>query len=195
MSFVDQRLSQCVELGFSGGPMWNTLVVAMAGGAESRNAEWSMPHYRYTADYTVLDPADQNEILSAFICLHGQRDSMRFKDWGDYQLDAEPLGTGDGTSAPRQIRKYYAFGSSTFARDILLPVSIVVEANGSPIAVTVDEETGMVTPASPWPNGQVITVSGEFDVRVRFGADFYPFTMPTRNISQVSVDLVEAITP
>lgn len=196
MSFVDTRLSQRAEAGFSGGPMWSTLVVAMANGAESRNSEWSTPHWKFTADYSVLNPIQQNEIVAAFLALRGQRDSMRFKDWGDFRMTDQALGTGDGTSAPRQLRKFYAFGSATYTRDITLPIasSLVVKANGTPIAATVGL-TGLVTPTSPWPNGQVITASCEFDVRVRFGSDYYAFTMPAQGLSQVSVDLVEAITP
>lgn len=198
MTFINQRMNACVEIGFSGGPQWNTLITSMANGHENRNAEWAMPHYRYTASYTALSPVEQNEVRDTFLSLRGQRDSMRFKDWGDYVLDAEALGpVGDGTSTPRQLQKAYTFGSAILYRDILLPITdtIVVSANGTPITVTVDDATGLITPAAPWPSGQTITVSGEFDVRVRFGADFYPFTMPTNNIAQVTVDFVEAITP
>lgn len=197
MSFQDVRLSECVELGFSGGPEWNTLITAMANGAEGRNAEWSMPHYKYTADYTVLNPVNQNEIRAAFLAMLGRVHSFRFKDWSDYLCDDEPLGVGDGASTARQLKKYYTFGPATLARDIILPISstVVVKANGTPISVSVDDETGKLTPSTSWPSGQVLTVSCEFDVRVRFGQDYYPFTMPTQNIAQVSIDLVEAITP
>lgn len=197
MSFIDQRLSDCVALGFSGGPMWNTLVTSMTNGMESRNAQWSMPHYKFTADYTQLNPAEQDEIIGAFLAARGQLHSFRFKDWHDFELDSESLDVGDNTLTPRQIIKDYTFGSQTYTRTILLPISstIIVRANGTPISVTVDDETGLVTPAAPWPNGQILTVSGEFDVRVRFAADFYPFTMPTKNVSQMSVELMEALTP
>lgn len=197
MSFVDVRLSKCVALGFSGGPMWNTLVTSMTNGMESRNAQWSMPHYKYTADYNVLKPAERNEIATAFLAVRGQKDSFRFKDWFDYSAADASLGVGDNTSTPRQLVKDYTFGSATYSRRILLPIAstLVVKANGSPIAVTVDDETGMVTPSAPWPNGQVITSSFEFDVRVRFASDYYPFSMPIKTLAQVSVDLVEALTP
>lgn len=197
MSFIDYRLNDCVSHeGFSGGPMWDTTVVPNAGGHEARYANWSMPLYKYTADYNVLDPVEQNEIQTAFLVARGQRDSFRFKDWGDYQGDAEPMGTGDGTATPRQLRKYYTFGPTTFARNILLPVdgTLVVLSNGSPLSVTVDDE-GMVTPVSVWPNGQIITATFEFDVRVRFGSDFYPFTMALKDLARVTVDLIEARTP
>lgn len=195
--FIDYRIDDCVAPGFSGGPSWNTTIVNNEGGFESRIQNWSMPHYQYTADYSVLEADQQNEIRDAFIAARGRRDSFRFKDHGDYQAVDQSLGTGNGTSTPRQLVKFYTFGPTTFTRNILLPIpsSLVVTANGTPIAVTVNDETGMVTPTSPWPNGQILLASYEFDVRVRFGSDFYPFTMPQRNLAQVSVDLVEALTP
>lgn len=197
MTFINTRLSSRVERGFKGGPQWNTLITAMASDAEARNAEWSSPHMRFEADYAILDPQQQNEIRDAFMSLRGRRDSMRFKDWNDFQCTNQPLGTGDGTATPRQLRRYYTFGSATLARDILLPIAstVVVKANGVAITVTANDQTGLITPASAWPGGQVITVSCEFDVRVRFGQDYYPFTLPDQRIATVSIDLVEAITP
>jgi uncharacterized protein (TIGR02217 family) len=197
MTFINQRLSSRVERGFAGGPQWNTLITAMASGAEARNAEWSMPHMKFEADYAILNPQQQNELFSAFMSLRGRRDSMRFKDWNDYTCVNQALGTGDGTTTPRQLRKVYTFGTATLTRDILLPIAatVVVKANGTPITVTTNETTGMITPSSAWPSGQTITVSCDFDVRVRFGQDYYPFTLPDQGLAQVSIDLVEAITP
>ncbi|MGJ7512340.1 DUF2460 domain-containing protein [Variovorax sp. GT1P44] len=197
MTFINQRLTSQVERGFKGGPQWNTLITPMAGDTEARNAEWSMPHMKFEADYTVMNPTQQNEVRTAFMSLRGRRDSMRFKDWSDYLCADEALGTGDGTTTPRQLRKYYTFGSATLARDILLPIAatVVVKANGVPITVTANDQTGMLTPSSAWPSGQALTVSCQFDVRVRFGQDYYPFTLPDQRIATVSIDLVEAITP
>lgn len=195
--FIDYRLNDCVGLGFQGGPMWSTTIVSNEGGHEARVQNWSMPHYQYTADYSVIDPADVNYIRDAFLAARGQRDSFRFKDWGDYIAEDQSLGTGDGTSTARQLQKFYTFGPTTFTRNILLPIpsSLVVTSNGTPITVTVDDETGLVTPSAPWPNGQILLASFEFDVRVRFGSDYYPFTMPQKNLAQVTVDLIEALTP
>ncbi len=197
MTFINQRLTSRVERGFKGGPQFNTLVTSMAGDTENRNAQWSMPHMKFEADYGILNPLDQNEVRNCFLAMRGQRDSFRFKDWTDYTCTDQALGTGDGTTTPRQLRKYYTFGSATLTRDILLPIAttVVVKANGTPITVTVNDQTGMITPSSAWPSGQILTVSCQFDVRVRFGQDYYPFTLPDQGLAQVSIDLVEAITP
>lgn len=199
MAFINKRLNKCVSLGFAGGPMWDTTIVPNAGGYEARIANWSMPLYKFTADYSILNPVEQNEIAMAFNAARGQRDSFRFKDHADYEGHDEELGTGDGTNTPRQLKKYYDFdGVSAFARDIVLPVAntVVVTDNGSPFAVTVNDQTGMVAPASGnWISGHIYKASFEFDVRVRFASDFYPFTLALKKLAQVSIDLIEARTP
>jgi uncharacterized protein (TIGR02217 family) len=196
MTFIDTRLSKKVSIGFTGGPMWSTRVVQMASGVDKRNAEWALPHHKFTADYTLLEPEAQNEILIAFWAARGQKDSFRFRDWNDYKATNQALPVGDNTSTPRQITKTYTFGSTSFVRNIVLPTSgsVVVTANGTPLSCTVDYLTGMVTPVVTWPLGQVIKVTCEFDVRVRFAADFIPFTRNAPRLGTVTIELVEALT-
>ena len=197
MTFIDTKLSRRVSVGFTGGPTWNTTVVAMKNGSERRNAEWTMPHHKFTADYTLLDPIAQNEILNAFWAAKGQLDSFAFKDWNDYRAANQALGLGDGTTNARQLTKAYTFGPTTFVRTIVLPIAatLAVTADGDPFAVTVDEETGLVTPGSAWPSGKVLLASFEFDVRVRFAADYIPFNRDSGMTAQATFDLIEALTP
>jgi len=192
--FIDARLLECVSPGFSGGPQWNTRITPLANGNENRNAEWSMPHYLFVADYVLLDPRDQNEVLAAFNAAGGSEDCFRFKDWNDFKIVGASLGTGDGGSVPRQAVKDYTFGPKTRTRIIRLPVAstLAVTANGSPLAVTVDDETGLITPAATWPSGQAIVISYcEFDCKVRFGKDHYPFTQLHRKAATCTIDLKE----
>lgn len=193
MAFIDTRLSPRVAYGFTGGPEWKTLVVPMMSGRNRRRAEWSMPHHRYTADYTLLDPVAQNEVLEAFIVCRGQLHSFRFKDWNDFVATDQSMAVGDGTSTPRFLTKTYTFGGQSYVRTITLPIvaTLVVTANGAPIAVTFNANTGKVTPDAPWPNGAVIKASFEFDVRVRFADDFVPFTRNSPRTAQAEVSLVE----
>jgi uncharacterized protein (TIGR02217 family) len=197
MTFIDTRLSPQVNVGFAGGPEWNTLVRQMANGLAMRRGNWSMPHHRYTADYTLLDPTAQNEILAAFIAARGQVHSFRFKDWNDFRAINQAMAVGDGTNTPRQLTKAYTFGTETYTRTITLPISntVAITANGVPLPVTVNALTGMVTPVGSWPTAQVIKASFEFDVRVRFGADFFQFDRNTNVSAAVGITLVEAFTP
>lgn len=195
MTFIDQRLSKSVEAGFTGGPEWKTLIVPMSSGREARRGQWSMPHFKFSADYTVLNPREQNDILAAFMAARGQLHSFRFKDWNDFKAAKQVLGVGNGTSSPMQLVKHYEFGPSSYTRVIELPiaVSVAVQANGVPVSVSIDEDTGQVTPMASWPSGQSITADFEFDVRVRFAADHFPFTQHAKSVSHVSIDLLEVI--
>jgi uncharacterized protein (TIGR02217 family) len=191
---INHRLSDRVLRGFTGGPDWRTRIVDLANGNENRNADWSMPKYRFTGDYLLLLPQERNEIMAALNVCRGRLHTIRFKDWNDYKIENESLGTGDGGSAPRQLTKSYAFGSEILSRYIILPIasSVIVTANGSPLSVTVDDQTGEITPTTTWPSGQAIVVTyAEFDCKVRFGADHYPFMQDSQLIGRCTVDLLE----
>lgn len=192
--FIDTQLSDRVRVGFSGGPEWKTLVVPMMSGRDRRRADWSMPHHRYTADYLVLDPIAQNEILAAFIACRGQLHSFRHKDWNDFRATDQAMTLGDGSATPRYLTKTYTFGSQSYVRTITLPVAstIKIVANGTtPVPVTFDAVTGKVTPVSTWPNGATLVASFDFEVRVRFADDFVPFTRDSFKTASVEVSLLE----
>lgn len=191
MAFIDTRLNSRYRYGFTGGPGWNTLEFKLMSGRSRRSKGWAMPHHRYTADYATFNEAEKNEMLHAFMVAGGSFSAFRFKDWNDWQATNEPLGIGDGTSAPVQLVKTYTFGPTTFTRTITLPLNAVVYENGVPKAVTVDPLTGLVTPTTPWTLGATLSADFEFDVRVTFGADFNPFTSAASDVRECTVDLVE----
>jgi len=194
MTHFATRLLDRVNQGFSGGPQFNTLIVPLKNSHENRNADWSMPQHVYTADYALLDPRDRNAVLEAFWVMRGQTHTCQYKDWNDFKIVNQSLGTGDGTATPRQLVKTYTFGAGSLTRTITLPVAdtLQVTANGSPLAVTVDPTNGLITPVSTWPSGQAIAVAYcEFDVKVRFGADHYPFTQHSEGVASCTVDLRE----
>lgn len=202
MAFIDHRISDRVSQGFQGGPVWDTTVVPNSGGQAMFVKNWSRPHWKFNADYAGFPEGERNDIYNTFLCAGGRVDSFRFKDHNDFTAVDQPLGTGDGTATPRQLRKYYTLGKPvvvrTFTRDIILPRAntVVVTDNGAPFAVTVNDQTGMVTPVSGnWISGHIYKASFQFDVRVRFLSDFYAFTLAARGVSSVAVDLEEAITP
>lgn len=193
MSFIDVRLSDRVNAGFVGGPEWQTLVVAMANGRDRRRQDWTMPRHKFTADYTALDPVSQNEILTAFIAARGQMHTFGFKDWNDFKAKAQVIGQGDGTSRPVQLCKTYAFGTAAYVRPIKLPLvrTVRVYQDGARVDCEIDRLTGRITPQAPWLSGGQITADFEFNVCVRFSADYFPFTRNSHASAQTSVELVE----
>lgn len=193
MTFLEVKLSDRVQAGFSGGPEWQTLVVPMANGRDRRRQDWSMPKHKYTADYTTLDPASQNEILAAFVAARGQMHAFGFKDWNDFKARGQQIGLGDGTAKPLQLSKNYSFGIANYTRAITLPLlrTVRVYQAGLPVACDVDQLTGLVTPHAPWAAGAPITADFDFLVRVRFAKDYFPFTRNSMASAQATVELVE----
>jgi len=193
MSFIDARINDKVDIGFVGGPAWQTLVVPLASGRNRRRQEWAMPHHKYTVDYTTLDPTMQNDILAAFLACHGQMHTFALKDWNDYRARDQVIGQGDGAATPMQLVKVYAFGPARYVRTITLPVERTVRVfqGGAQVPCTVDRLTGLVTPQAPWLAGQDITADFDFNVRVRFSSDFFGFTRDSHVSAHTTVELVE----
>lgn len=198
MTYINHRISDCVAQGFTGGPEFNTLVVTMANGREQRNGQWIYPKCRYAAQYMNFNRTEQQEIIAAFYAARGQLHVFRFKDWNDYSAESEDgaweavLNPSVGTMTPAQLFKSYVMGPETTDRKIQAPVSgtVAVFRNGLPVAVTVDYETGLVTPAANWVAG-TYTWTGEHDVWVRFGSDYNAFTANTNNAATADIELVE----
>jgi len=191
MSFVNERLSECVAYGFSGGPEWSTLIVLMDNGREQRNGQWLYPRHRYSAQYMNFRRDAQQEVLAAFHALRGQLHCCRFRDANDFEAIAEPLAPSIGTSTPVQLVKTYTFGGQSTVRLIQAPVAgAVVKRNGVPVAGTLDDTTGLFTPSAPWSAG-TYTWDGEFDVWVRFASDFNAFTIGSINAHTADIELIE----
>lgn len=191
MSYINTRLSTCVAYGFSGGPEYSTLIVAMDNGREQRNRQWLYPRHRYSAQYLNLSKQAQKEILAAFHAAAGQLHVFRFKDANDFEAVAESLAPAIGTSTPVQLIKTYALGSQSTIRLIQAPVTgAVIKRNGVAVAGTLDTQTGLFTPSAPWVAG-TFTWDGEFDVWVRFASDFNAFSIGAPNARTSDVELIE----
>lgn len=198
MTYINHRLSDCVAQGFVGGPEWNTLVVALANGREQRNGQWLYPKHRYSAQYMHFKKAEQQEIIAAFHAARGQLHVFRFKDWNDYEAESENgdwdavLNPSIGTTTPAQLLKQYDFGGQTTSRLIQAPVSgtVVVLRDGTPVTVTVDYTTGLVTPSVAWASGSY-TWTGDHDVWVRFASDYNAFTAVNNTAATADIELVE----
>ena len=192
MAFIDARLNDRYRFGFTGGPAWNTLKVDLQSGRTRRRKQWAMPHHKYTADYATLNETEKNALLSAFMAAAGSYASFRFRDYNDFTATHELIGSGDGTLTPKQLVKTYQFGPSLYTRTITLPLEVVVkDEDGAVVAVTVNDETGLVTPSLAWPNGKALFWWGKFDVRVNFASDFNPLSAVATGIREATIELEE----
>lgn len=198
MSFIEERLLECVTYGTRGGPTWFTRKVGLKSGVLRRNANRSRPLYRYTVIYRNLQPVDHAEVIDAFNACMGGVHSFRLKDWADFEADDVALPTlATGASQALQLYKPYTFGSETVYRPIRKPVSgtVSLTANNVPISASIDYTTGIATFTASI--GSTIRWTGEFDVPVMFEDDELQFTGDDKGVNGLfltsDVSLVEDI--
>jgi TIGR02217 family protein len=192
-AFVEQRFNVDISYGSKGGPSFNTTVFEATSGYEQRNVNWSQARCVYDVSQGIRDKADMEEILEFFYAMRGKATGFRFKDWSDYQLTQELIGTGDGTAVAFQIKKTYsANGSAPYVRDIR---KIVTPGTDVPFAVyvngalktlttdyTIDLNTGIITFTTAPANAATIQVTCQFDVPVRFDTDVMSITEEAWNL-------------
>lgn len=190
--YIDSRLPHRVEAGFRGGPEWMTRITTLRNGREVRNRMRAYPTFRYTASIGAFTAADRQALIDVFMATFGKHLCFRFRDPTDYRVTAEPLSPEIGTSTPVQLSRAYAFGPSTAVGLIQAPSSgtVVVYRNGSPVTVSVDHLTGLVTPSAPWAAG-TYTFACQYDRWVRFDSDWGAFTAEASNVYTAELELVE----
>lgn len=136
-------------------------------------------------------------MLNFFYVRRGKAYGFRFKDWVDYQLTAENIGTGNGVLTAFQITKTYTDAGGSYVRNIYKPVSgIAVYLNGVLQTITthytINLSTGVITFVTPPSAAVAVTVTGEFDVPVRFDTDSLDVTLQWIEAGQVQgIPLVE----
>lgn len=181
MAFVESRLLDCVSYGTQGGPTFLTRRVGLRSGIVRRNPLRSRPIYQFTLIYRNLLPEDHQAVIYAFNACYGGVFSFRLKDWSDFEVEDELIGTGTGSPQTVQLARLYSFGSQTISRPIRKPVngSVVITANGVPISATIDYTTGEATFTATL--GQITRWSGQYDVPVYFEDDKLSFSFDNRS--------------
>ena len=192
MAFIETQLLSKVAYGFVGGASFSTTRVELFSGIVARNAERSLPLYRYSAPYDRIKPADHEVVVAAFNACLGGLHSFRFKDWADYSETAGVLGTAAGGAGETiQLVKVYTFGSTTLSRTIKKPVTGTVQLYEDAVALasSVDTTTGICTFTSS--AGKVITADFEFDTPVMFSDDDLQFSFANWEAHSTDVNLME----
>jgi len=176
MAFIETRFPTDIAYGSAGGPQYSTDIVITQSGYEQRNANWSQARAQYNVAHGVKTQAQLDALIAFFRARKGRADGFRFKDWTDYQVTAQPIGTGDGTTTVFQLVKTYVNGGITETRTIKKPVTGTVNIylggvlqNSS--TYTLDTTTGLVTFNSAPGNGVASAADFQFDVPARFDTD------------------------
>lgn len=195
-AFLEEQFPASVSEGSKGGPGFNTTVFTSQSGEEQRNQNWAQSHAEYDVSYGIRSKADLDLVLAFFYVMRGRITGFRFKDWGDYILTDEEIGLGTGGSVAYQVTKTYSVGSNDYVRNIkkLVAATVVVKWNGVTKTETthyvVNYNTGVITMTVP--AAQVITVSCQFDVPVRFDVDKLPISWEAFQIESADgIALVE----
>ncbi len=175
-SFHEVRFPDAVARGAAGGPEYSTDVVSVASGYEQRNQNWDLARGRWDISTGIRTREQMAEVIAFFRARKGRAYGFRFKDWSDFQADAEPLAP---TASPLvwQLVKRYASGGSEEARIITKPVpgTVVVRIDGNFVSPAIDHLTGRITfDAEPAVQPYA---DFEFDVPVRFDSDHLAVTL------------------
>lgn len=193
-NFDNVRLPEDIEVGAQGGPTFMTDVVSVSSGGEQRNQTWDQQRIQWDISYGIQSAADAMVVKDFFYARRGRAIGFWFRDWSDYVLDDEVIASGDDVDGVRKIfhlTRTYG-GAFPFVRYITQPDwdTITVEVNGTPTAAWTSGDNGVVIFTVAPALHASITVSGEFNVPVRFNTDAFRETIEafaTGTISSLSV--------
>src|SRR6185295_947457 len=123
MAFIETRFPTDIAYGSAGGPEYSTDIVITQSGYEQRNANWSAARARYNVAHGVRTQAQLDDLIAFFRARKGKAHGFRFKDWTDYKIVAQVLGTGTGSQTAFQLVKTYTSGGVTETRILAKPVA------------------------------------------------------------------------
>lgn len=185
-SFHEIRFPVDLAFGSVGGPERRTEIVVLGSGREERNSRWAHARRRFEAGYGVKTLDDLAAVVAFFEERRGRLHGFRFRDPLDDRscapsatpgFDDQILGHGDGTTQAFRLRKRYGGAHDPYRRPIEKPVasSVRVSVDGAErtagVHFDVDPTTGVVTFATPPPDGAAVAAGFLFDCPVRFDTD------------------------
>jgi len=213
MGFHEVQFPTGISYGSSGGPGFNTSIVATDAGTEERVARWNYPRHSYDASYAIRSLADLNLVLEFYTARQGPAFGFRYKDWFDFTSASDHrgahdgqdvvIGTGNASEQDFQLIKKYTSGTTTRNRTITKPVSGTVRVTLDSVEQvsgwSVNTTSGIVTFTTAPGIGVEVTAGFEFDVPVRFGEELDEvFAINYQSFghgSVPSIPLVEIVDP
>jgi uncharacterized protein (TIGR02217 family) len=173
------RLPVNVERGAVWGPMFKTTLLFGDNAVETPIQNWAQCRYSGTLSYGMMNQTDYDEVRRFFMARRGMARGFLFKDWTDYTMVRQQIGTGDGTEDTYLLTKLYADSVNAYIRIITRPVrtttdTLKVWVDGVLKTVVSDyqhtPEGGLVFTTPP-SNGAVLEASCDFDNACRFDQD------------------------
>jgi len=197
MSFSDNRFPTDISYGISGGPQFDTEIVETHSGAEYRNIRTPYGRNKYNIASGIKTKAKLDEVINFFRAVKGRAIGFRFKDWLDYGVENQFIGSGDGVTKTYQLIKIYSLGTNMEVRKITKPVRGTVEIlinDKKTRLYKIDWDNGIIIFPKPLRKNTIITGSFEFDVPVRFNTDHISASIENYGVHAIdNIDLVELI--
>ena len=197
MAFVEVRFPTDIAYGSAGGPEYSTDIVITQSGYEQRNSNWSQARARYNVAHGVKTQSQLDALIAFFRARKGRADGFRFKDWTDFKVSGQNIGTGNGSNKVFQLIKTYSSGSVVEQRNIKKPVTgtVIIYLDGlaqSAGSYSLNSATGVVSFNTAPGNSVAVTADFEFDVPVRFDTDRLSATLDEYGVhSWHDIPLVE----
>lgn len=178
-----------LEVGnWSSARRFNTDITVGKSGHESRNANWQDPLRVFNASFNIKTYADIQLLDEIFLLVKGREQSFLIKDWSDFQIERQTIGTGNGSATTFQLKKTYTNAViGTYDRIITKPKAIegvggvrvwVNDVELETSAFSFSSVTGIITLSAAPTGGHVVEAScDEFFVPVRFDTDELPIDM------------------
>lgn len=196
MAFHDIRFPDAIAAGAEGGPGYSTAIAEGAGGHEQRNQNWAQPRGAWNVGTGLKDATGIAELIAFFRLRRGRLHGFRFRDWSDYQMPRQAIGTTGAGDATWQIVRTYSDGAYGVDRPITKPVASTVRCwvNGTERGLgtassqfQVNLLTGVITLGSALASttGQAIEAACDFDVPVRFDIDRLPLRLDAFEIGAI----------
>lgn len=176
---LDREVAPGSRFGAGG---WLTEVAESRAGTEQRTKRRPFPRRRYEVQYNAKDKADVQAIQAFIDDREGRYKGFLIRDWSNYQLTDHAILTATGGETTAQIKQVWG-SSNQLSRTIkyIDSSTLVVKVNGSTQTLTTDytvSSTGLITFTSGLSASDVVTVTVDFYVPVRFDVDEF-FVVPT----------------
>lgn len=147
--FHDVVFPKEVQLGLTGGPMFNTTVNSTASGFEpTRVPNWDSARRQWEFGHTIYSGARLSSLLSFFLNRQGKAYGFRVQDWTDYYVSMafvsnvlgydgtyHHFGTGDAVALTFQLYKVYSDDPEVYVNQTLKTVTTDYTATISPLGV------------------------------------------------------------
>jgi len=111
MTFQNIRFPTDISYGATGGPKFNTTVLTLSSGHEKRNINWSSVRCEYDVAYGIKTQSQMDDVRDFFYARRGRAYGFRFRDWSDYELVRQSIGSTDTATQTFQVYKRYTNNS------------------------------------------------------------------------------------